>query len=108
MDHLFTLQPLNVKGDATSLAKDGLKMDKVVRNLRHCSSTSTTTKERKRFFFTWYKKMDKKDCTKTLKGEEPDQDSMNKVLNGYFLPMKNIPFERHTFNSIKQNVKAKL
>ena len=103
MNGLPGLHPFDVKGEATKLA---VKWKRWLQSLEiYIMAVNIKDNKRKKAILLHFLGEDGQILYETLKGTEPSDNQYEhaiKCFNDYFMPKKNILFERYNFNSAFQ------
>ena len=103
MNGLPGLKTFDVKGDTSKLAQ---KWKRWLQSLEiYITAVNIRDNKRKKAILLHFLGEEGQDLYETLKGTEPADNQYEYAIekfNEYFLPKKNIPFERHIFNSTSQ------
>ena len=98
--HLPTLQPFSVTSDQTTL---GQRWSKWVKGLEYfLTASNITDKKQKRAVLLHLAGAVVQTVFETLIDTGEDYDAALAKLNEYFVPKKNVPFERHAFRQAVQ------
>ena len=96
------MEPFNTKGEAQNLSQRWKKWKRAF-NL-YVTGKGVSNDAQKRALLLHVAGMDVQEIYFTLAGEDEgtDFEATLKVLDDYFVPKANIPFERHLFRQISQ------
>ena len=104
MNGLPGLTTFNVNGDPS---KPSTRWKRWVKSLEiYIVAVNIKDNNRKKALLLHFLGEDGQDLYDTIKEIEPPTNQYEHAiekLNAFFLPKKNIPYERHLFNSLKQN-----